>query len=425
MFSNRNIFLITVVLLVAFMQILRPVPLPTNQVFMALGAVIVLLRAGQGDFKMDMPMMAFMGAIVVSIWGNTIPEFFKPWQRFAQFALLAIAASPMITGEDIDRARRQMTMGVLWSAGIIAVLSFAGYILGFGQYAWGIINGYMGVTGHPNFLGMYVMVAMVWFAALFFRCTENWERITIAGLWASFIIVALLTASRASLASGLIGSLIVVYLRLQRSASKLMTAGFVIAGLVFLSLPYLMPYAEVLLKKGANAEDTEAALEMTRGSIWGLRMLEFNESPWIGVGAFACDINLPYADIFYDANNGSIEQGSSYLGLLAQMGIMGIVIFAIVLLNGLWKAFRYATRQQTPYAQLMLGLMVAIMLHMIFEGYAITAGAVQCVILWFVVGAAYQCDKVADYPVFWESEDPITPEEYEAWLEQKEYEEGV
>jgi len=53
------------------------------------------------------------------------------------------------------------------------------------------------------------------------------------------------------------------------------------------------------------------------------------------------------------------------------------------------------------------------------EGYAITAGAVQCVILWFVLGMAFQCDKVADYPVFWEKEDPITPEEYVAWREGK------
>ena len=420
MFSNRNVFVVTVLLLVAFMQIMHPVPLPTNQLFMVLGALLVLMHASRDTFHVDLYSVAFLATIVLSIVCNDIPQFFKPWSRFLQFVFLFIAASPMVRSIEVDRVRRQMTMGVLWATGIIAAWSIAGYVLGFGLYNWGGISGYMGVTGHPNFLGMFVMVAIIWFAALFFRCTEMYERIILGTLWLGCVIMLLVSASRASLASGLLGSLIVVYLRLQRSAGKMMTAGFVLAALSFIMLPYLLPYATNMLKKDENNENLEESFAATRGYIWELRYMELDESPYVGVGAFSCDISLPEADIFYNANTGSIELGSSYLGLLSQMGWIGFIAYLLLVVPVAWKAYRYATRQQTPYAQLMLALLLCISAHMIFEGYAITAGAVQCVILWFVVGAAAQCDKVADYPILWEKEDPITPEEYEAWREEQE-----
>lgn len=421
MFSNRNIFIVTVLLLVAFMQVLYPIPspIPTNQLFLILGAVVVLFHAKGDEFHFDMAVLAFIGAIVLSIVSNDIPALFKPWSRFAQFIFLMLAGSNMLRSKDIDRIRRQMNMGVLWSAGIIAIWSFVGYFLGFGRYIWGFIHGYMGVTPHPNFLGMYVLVAMVWFAALFFRCTDMKERIILGSLWSMSLVVLLLSASRSALACGLLGTLIIVYLRLQRSVGKIMTAAFVMAAIFFISLPVLLPYAETMMKKGEDKENIEEAFEATRGEIWELRFMEIAESPYVGVGAYSCDINLPMAYIFYDHDTGSIEQGSSFLGLLAQVGWIGFSIFLLLVVPVVWKAFRYATREQTPYAQLMFALLAAIMCHMVVEGYAITAGAVQCVIFWFVLGGAAQSDKVADYPILWEKEDPITPEEYEEWKEQQ------
>ena len=422
MFSNRNIFIATIVLLVGFMQIMYPIPspLPTNQLFMILASILVLIKANQGGVGLSLSALAFFGTIVLSIAANDIPEFFKPWSRFMQFAFLFIAASPLFHGGEVDRVRRQMAMGVLWSAGIISIWSFAGYVLGFGMYNYGGISGYMGVTGHPNFLSMYVMVTMVWLSALFFRCTEKREYVIIASLWAMCLIVLLTSASRGSLAAGLVGSIIVIYLRLRRSASKLVTAGVVIAILTILAMPYLMPYAETMLKKDVNNETLEDSFSSTRGYIWALRYMELRESPVVGIGAYSCDIELPMAETFYSASNGSIELGSSYLGMLSQQGWLGFIAYLFLVVPIAWKTFRYATVQQTPYAQLMFGLLVAISSHMAFEGYAITAGAVQCVILWFVVGAASQCDKVADYPILWEKEDPITPDEYAEWREQQE-----
>lgn len=410
-------------LLFAFMQILYPVPspVPTNILFMALGMMLVLMHGMNGAPQINWACVLFLGAIVLSISSNTIPAFFKPWPRLAQFTMLMVAVSPLIRNMAVDRLRRNMSMGVIWACGAVGALSFLAYLTGRGMYMSGIIQGYMGITAHPNFLGMFNIVAMVWFASLFFRSTKMTERAIFGGCWAGCLIVMLLSASRASTACGLLGTVAVVYLRFRKDAGKMFTAGVVAALLVVASIPYMLPYMATMMQKGisTNEEESSELVAATRGSVWALRYLEIEESPWAGVGAYSCDINLPYAHVFYTESTGTVEQGSSYLGLMAQTGWIGFLAFLMIALPIVWKAYRYAVRENTPYAQLMLALIVPIAIHMVVEGYAITAGAVQCVILWMLLGAADQCDKVADYPVFWEKEDPITPEEYVAWRESK------
>ncbi len=426
MFNNRNIAIGSFALLFAFMQVMWPVPspLPTNQLFMMLGMALVLIKCTSEEVKINQACAMFLIAIVISILSNQIPVFFKPWQRLMQFIFLAVAASPLFEGDGINRMRRHMMMGILWACGVVSVGSFVAYLTGTGAYLSGIIQGYMGITPHPNFLGMYVMVAMVWFSSLYFRSTDNWERITWAGSWLACLIVILLTASRSSTACALLGTLVVVYLRFRKSTGKLFTAFSVLVLAFIMSLPYLMPYMGTMMQKGvsADSEETDELVAATRGAIWDLRFQELDESPFVGVGAYSCDINLPNADIFYTASTGSIEQGSSYLGMLAQLGWFGFVCYLLIAVPIFVKAFKKATQENTPYAQLMVALMIPVFIHMVVEGYAITAGAVQCVILWLVLGAASQCDKVADYPVLWENEDenPITPEEYVEWREEQE-----
>ncbi|MCR5395243.1 MAG: O-antigen ligase family protein [Bacteroidales bacterium] len=421
MFDNRNIAIGSFVLLFAFMQVLWPVPspLPTNQLFMILAMLLIFIKSNGDETQYSWQCMLFLGAIVLSIVSNQIPAFFKPWQRLMQFAFLFIAASPLISGVDVNRLRRHMFLGVVWACSVVAVWSFVAFLTGQGQYLSGIIQGYMGVTAHPNFLGMFVMVAMVWFSSLYFRSTESWERVTWGGCWVACLIVILLSASRSSTACGLLGTLAVVFFRFRKNGGKMFTAVVVLVLAFIISLPYLMPYMETMMQKGvsSDSEQTDALVAATRGAIWELRFMELNESPLVGVGAFSCDINLPNADVFYTEATGSIEQGSSYLGLLSQTGWIGFICFLLILVPVVVKTFRFAMNENTPYAQLLAAMMLPILVHMAVEGYAITAGAVQCVILWFVIGAGYQCDKVADYPVLWENEDPITPEDYVIYKE--------
>lgn len=416
--QNRTAFLAAALLLAVFMQILYPIPVPTNYVFFGFAAFVVLTSLGDGEKKINWGMLALIIAVVISILGNNIPAFFKPWPRFVLFFLLAVGCSPLFSSPSADRLKRQMNMGGLWACFIISVWSFVAYFTGQGQYIQGFVNGYMGVTGHPNFLGYYVMVTMAGLASLFFRCTTQKERIIIGGLWASCIITLLVSASRSATGLGLVGSIIAGYLRLQKDTAKKFRMVMIMSCAVVMALPYLIPYAETMMKKEMNFDDGgEAALAATRGSIWDLRMQEMAESPVIGIGAYSCDTKLENADIFYSEVTGSIELGSSYLGLLAQSGWLAFISFLVMLVPIVLKTVRYCFRERTPYAQFFFPMLLISLVHMAFEGYLMTAGAVQSVIVWMLIAACDQCDKVADYPVTWEKTDPITPEQYEYWRE--------
>lgn len=419
MTKPKIVFLMSALLLIGFMQIIIGIPVPLHYVFIILSMILVFVVRGF-EMNINKAVVLFLAAGAISIMGNDIPDFFKPWQRFALFAMMVVGCSPLLRGREIDKVKRHLYMGGLWAVGVIAVLSFLGYFLGFGRRLDGIVNSYMGVTGHPNFLGFFTMVAMVWIASLFFRCTSMKERYIVIGGWVACVITLLLCSSRSALACGLVGTMLAVYLRFQKNATAMVNSILVGVAVVILSLPYLMPYAEVMMKKNMNFDNMDSVVADTRGSIWALRYQELAESPVIGIGAYSCDTTLPNADIFYDENTGTIELGSSYLGLLAQCGWLGFISFLLIAIPIVRKCIRFAFSERTPYAQLWLPILFVCAANMFFEGYLMTAGAVQCIIVWMALGAADMCDTVADYPVAWEEEDedPITPEEYVVWRDE-------
>lgn len=412
----RQLFLMSCIFLTLFMQIVIGIPVPMHYVFIITSMVMIVTSTGDG-MKINVAAACFLGAAMISILGNHIPAFFKPWPRFALFAMMMMGCSPLLRGPKIDKVKRQMIMGCLYALLAIAVLSFLGYFLGFGKRLTGIVNSYMGVAGHPNFLGFYTMVGMSFVASLYFRCTTMKERAITASLWVLCLITLLLSSSRSALALGLLSSLIGMYLKLKKDMARQMRVYFVMAGLGIMSLPLLIPYAESMMKKNMNFDDTDSMVADTRGYIWQLRYWELEKSPVIGVGAYSCDVTLPNANVFYVEKTGTIELGSSYLGLLSQCGWLGMLTFLWVAIPIILKTLKYAWQVRTPYAQMWLPIIVCCGLNMIFEGYLMTAGAVQCIVVWMVLAAADMCDTVADYPVAWEKSDPITPEQYEYWRE--------
>ena len=414
MIQPRIIFLFTILTLVGFIQTNYPVSVPLQYVFM-IGAMILVFLQKNSGLKVNFACIAFLAAGAISIMGNNIKEFFHPWQRFVLFAILILGCSPMFRSYGIDKVKRHLYIGGLWAVAVVAVLSFIGYFAGFGQYLGGFVNGYMGITGHPNFLGFYTMIAMVWVATLFFRCTTKQERIIMTGCWIACLITLLLCASRSALACGLAGTIMAVYLRFQKNATAMVNAVIIAVVLVILSLPYLLSYAETMMKKNMNFDNTDSMIADSRGVLWDLRYAEISESPIIGIGAYSCDTNLPYAHVFYNETTGSIELGSSYLGLLSQCGWLAFICLLFIAIPIFRKAIRYAFVERTPYAHLWLPILSTCFAHMIFEGYLMTAGAVQCIIVWMALGAADMCDTVADYPIAWEKEDPITPQQYAIW----------
>lgn len=411
--ANRNIWAISGILIFLFLQIVLNIPFSgmMNYLFIVVAMYSVAKQMVVG-WQLRMSCVLLLLFSVLSILINDIPAIFKPWSRFALFGALFFALSPMVSNPEMCRVRRHLFMGILWGMGVLTIGSLLAYFAGVGLYMPGIVNSYMGLTSHANFLGFFAAITTVWVAALFFRATNMNERLLFIGLWGGCLLLLLLCASRSSLASAVIGSLVIIYLRNRQNLSSGMIIVGVVVGAIFFAWPVLEPYMGTMMKKEMDFENAENVIAASRGSIWDLRFAEIEQNPWFGVGAYACDTDLKDASIYYNKVTGTMEQGNSYLGLFAQVGCFGFLCFLWILVSALRKSWRYATREATPYAQFIFALLVTVSGHMLFEGYIMTAGAVQCVFLWALIGSADQCDMVADYPVAWEKNDPPTPEQY-------------
>ena len=94
------------------MRIIYGIPVPMNYVFLIVTAGFVCMKIGEG-YKTNLGCILLLCTTMLSIMGNDIPQFFKPWPRFALFTLVMISCSPMLSGPGINKVHRQINLGGL------------------------------------------------------------------------------------------------------------------------------------------------------------------------------------------------------------------------------------------------------------------------------------------------------------------------
>lgn len=189
----------------------------------------------------------------------------------------------------------------------------------------------------------------------------------------------------ALLALGMLGLLLYVLLTFSRGAWFSTAAGGFVLLLLFPNIRSrsLIGVAFLLILVAAHLFWPEIQSELRRGvsgrqliwDSWGSRFPEF----WLmGVGAGA-DFNFR----FYGGST-VIHAHSLYLQLWYEYGIVGIVLFALLLLSLLWKGWQCRTQ---PLARLGVALLVYAMVAMVSDVYAIFhRPSPFWVLFWFPVG---------------------------------------
>jgi len=129
--------------------------------------------------------------------------------------------------------------------------------------------------------------------------------------------------------------------------------------------------------------------------LWANRMIEFNSSPYFGVG-FATQkddiITLDNDYLEVAAATGSIEPGSTYLMILSMTGLFGafamfLLMFKAMVSRGFWRRIAL----QDSYK---LATFVFFSVHFIAEGYIFSSGALFACIFWLLLGATYPYAKI-------------------------------
>lgn len=202
-----------------------------------------------------------------------------------------------------------------WAVQILNPLGRLSYPVGFGALRF--INDdpnrpmrAIGTNVDPNILGALLVIMLALAATQLFAKRPVLPRIWLAGSIGVMGICLFLTYSRASMAGAVAAVGLVAVLRYRRLLLVL-----VIAGVLVLLLPQTQAYISHFVQ-GIRIEDRSMQMRMGEYSDT-FRLIQ--RYPWLGVG-FA---GTPDIDLY-------VAVASLYLALAAQMGIVGVLAFLLV-----------------------------------------------------------------------------------------------
>lgn len=240
---------------------------------------------------------------------------------------------------------------------------------------WAIVTGYgsrdsndgrlyvLGMT--PNRLGgegaaMFMFCCLV---SLYDR-SKFWKALSL--VCGTILVFAVMrTGSRGAAGMGVIGAFVIALPMVKRPLLLITVGGVVATGLYFI-LP-------------SDAGQVFQGREWSRANEWGMALEHFRQNPVIGAGW-----------VFSDTSGRGLPSTSNmhsfYLQILAETGILGMLLFVIIMVAGFIKglgvlaALRH-DKELFPWAFAAAALIGAPLAHGLGEASTLTGGAITSVML--------------------------------------------
>lgn len=300
----------------------------------------------------------------------------KVLSLFLLFLYAGTGARLAVTGRE-NRFFRGLLLGCEIFVAVIALLHVAG----------------IDAMGNPNSLG--AVMGVVCAPILLWGILLGGDQSTLRRLWvlyAASMIMAFVSHARAGMVAALIGSGLLC-LALRRYA--LAIEGTVVLLIVMAATAIFRPEvftsltSDVVYKGGHQ----DLGLLASRESPWRAATESIRDHPWFGRGmgttADGTDANAPDSQHgrFSSSMNETTENGSSYLAIVAGVGVLGVVPFALLLVLLVGMVFRTIAwmRQSMSAAHPAVPLatvIVAAMFHAAFEDWLFAPGYYMCVFFW-------------------------------------------
>ncbi len=134
-------------------------------------------------------------------------------------------------------------------------------------------------------------------------------------------------------------------------------------------------------------------IDNTREELWHDRILEFNSSPFFGVGFSAQDNSLKGKLSFNISNDGKVEPGSTYLMILSMTGLLGAS--ALIILFS--KYYLYINKLRNATSNYFLLIFIFFLIHFIAEGYIYSSGSLMAYTFWLLIGVTYPNSYKGNY----------------------------
>lgn len=273
-----------------------------------------------------------------------------------------------------------------WAVGLLNPLGRLGYPVGFGALRF--INDdpnrpmrAIGTNIDPNILGALLVILVA------IAVTQLFAKRPVLPRWLVGLCIAVLglclflTYSRASMAGAVVAVALVALLRYRRLLLLL-----IVAGLLLLLLPQTQAYLSHFVQ-GIRIEDRSTQM----------RMGEYRDTfelirryPWLGVGF----VGTPDIDLY-------VAVASLYLAIAAQMGIVGLLSFVLVVL--VFGAYLYRVRRlvpkDSPPEPFLLGYGAAVA-GSLFGGildHTLLTYPHAVALLWLTIGLAVAAARMAEH----------------------------
>jgi hypothetical protein len=362
-----------------------------NQVYLLLllpALVLLMWLRGAPSLWKQLPALLLLllmcWALLVGGVHEGSDRHFGYWLKVVVLLLLYVFAVAMLVGNE-----RRFTWVVISAVAVTALSAWLTLYYQFGvldrplEYSkirWARLHE-MGWNGfadldHPIVAGLYYGVFAVLLTWLFVRCKVSaWQTALLALGMSALLVYVLLTFSRGAWFSVLASSFVLLLLFPNRKSNSLLGAGILLIGL---ALYLFWPEIQNEQRVGVNG----------RHFIWAEWLSRLPDFWLMGAGA-----GHHFYFVFPGGRFAVQHAHSLYLQLWFEYGIVGILLFAAMLISLLWKGWSCRTQ---PLARLGLALLVFAIVAMVSDVYAIfTRPSSYWVLLWFPVGILLGVQKPA------------------------------
>lgn len=329
--------------------------------------------------KINYIMVWLIAAAFISIVVNDIPYFFRPFERLLAFVILIALIGPLIFTKKLNELRWQIFKTLNWLIIVLVILSFIGFVLDSNLVYLGR-GGFTGFFNHSMMLGPMSGISVL--TCTYLATSSPSKKLSLIYYFMAFIslITCIAAGSRAAIIASFLGLIFYFYILYRNSFKNFIKTLAAISFIIIITFPIWENSTENVLDK-IKYSQKKGNLSVTRQSIWKIRFNEINASPYFGIG-YANDSTQSVDDLY--KGGGQVEPGSSWLVVLAMTGILGFIPFIYILGN----SFHLIVKGKSslfflPYFG---ALFMFFVVHMIAEGYVLSAGSGLFFYFWSLLG---------------------------------------
>lgn len=380
----NKIIIILAVMVIA--SVFAPISYGQYAYFAAMG-LVCLYCAFKNEYFEWLFAVLLLWMLLGMLFNNVFPI------QYLYFVLMLASASPMFSSYKAFVFRTKLLYGLCMILPVVTIVNLYAYYAGINYFV--IIMtlervasyNFSGFLHHPMWLAAINGMSNVSLLYLYYKNRDS-KWIVKSGIVILLILslyLSVIAASRSALASSLLAMAIMVFLQ-SKSGGKLVKSIIVIGVIAYLVVPFITSNSEAMQAKMNYQEQTGGS---SRDIAWKYRMDEFVESPVWGVG-FATG-----KTIFGDKTTGTLETGSGWLTILSQTGIVGAIIFLLMMKRS-WVPIGII-KEDGGVLILFACVLIYLCAHSVFEGYIYTAGYCPCMFFWLTLGFFYDYNNYG-YP---------------------------